>query len=187
VPLITHRALARISEVGGIERSIRRDDPLSAHYSYVNYSYYAIRLMHVLHGVYCPYPKWMGRSLRDLEPDGPALWAALLAGFRVKEIGDYRSAVHRSYTILLKRLQTIYAVDVDAEAAPEPLVLLELPGIDLLFDRIRQAMPDEFKTLPTYIQPPAYWGMLFDYGGYDIDFKTLLAATQSVTGDGTSY
>ena len=180
-PFIVVRALERLSEVGGIERSIRRNDRLSANFYFTQFCYYSIRLLHLLNGRYCPYHKWMGRSVCGLKPNGQLLYDLLCEGHRSPNLETYRSVILKAWDVLSETIRSEYPGAVDGAVPGNPLNLLELPGLDHLHSVCRKAIPDELAQIPLCVQPPSYWGLLFDYTGYEVGFSELLTQHLNAT------
>ncbi len=172
-PLLVHRALERLSEVGGIERSIQREDIISASFYFGQFCYFAIRLLHLLNRKYCPYPKWMGRSVRELGSDGQQVYELLCDGFSSTEPGAYREAILDAWGVLRRAFRARFPSPKEAPDESTALHLLHLPGIDDMADVCEAAIPHQL-AVPFHVQPPAYWGQLFDYTGYDVCFSKLL-------------
>jgi hypothetical protein len=182
---LIYRALDRISEVGGIERSILRNDWFTTKFYFMNYSYFAIRIMHLLERVYCPYRKWMMRSLREIGGECAVVADRLLSERKVFKIHEYRHIVLDRYQIIRKQMIDGNLYSVSENEKSESLKLLHLPGLEEMMLTVKEALPESLQKIPSHVQPPAFWGQLFDYTGYGVEFKKVLADNLDIVNYGT--
>ena len=175
VPLLSLRALQRLSEVSGIPRSIRRSDTISTNFYFAQFSYFAIHFYHLLHRKYCPYPKLMAASVRNIGPEGSRLDQVLAIAVVSNELHSYRDCVLAAWDIIRSAFEANISRLTPSSADHDNLHLLHLPGLEEMVATCNGLVPPEFTSIPPYVQPPSYWGHLFDYSGFGVSFPELLS------------
>ncbi|MCD4653650.1 DUF4037 domain-containing protein, partial [bacterium] len=70
---LLHQGFVRLSEVSAIERAILRSDFIGIELYRAWFIYFVIKILHLQNRRYCPYRKWMGRSLEQLSESGRIL------------------------------------------------------------------------------------------------------------------
>jgi hypothetical protein len=163
----------RLSECAGAERSIQRDDRLALH-AYTSYfTLFAIKAAHLIERRYCPYHKWMARSLQDLKPFGTEVHGTLLAMINAPTPDATREAM----LVVLQQLGTRITDDLGVPppqiGATNGLTLLAFDW-DAVIHPLSVQIPATLRHLTPLISPAGYIGQIFDYSGYGSTYRELL-------------
>lgn len=166
-------AFVRLSECAGAERCIQRGDRLALHAYTAYFTLFAIKAAHLIERRYCPYHKWMARSLLELGPFGAQIHGTLLAMINASTLDATRDA-------MLAVLQQLGTRITDELGTPPPQVGI-VDGLTLLaFDweavmhNLSERMPESLRRLSPLISPAGYLGQIFDYSGYGSTYRELL-------------
>lgn len=187
VPFLNLRALQRLSEVSGIARSISRSDIVSTNSYFAQFSYFAIHLFHLLHRKYCPYPKWMAASVREIGPEGARLEEILATAVLSSELSAYRDCVLAAWAIIRSAFNANISPLTQSSTNSTDLHLLHLPGLEEMVATCTALVAPELASIPPYVQPPSYWGHLFDYTGFGVSFPELLSEHLNQMGPRTGH
>jgi hypothetical protein len=167
--------LVRMSECAGAERAVRREDPVALAWYAGYFGYFAIRAGHLLARRYCPYHKWMARSLLSLGEPGRELHGLVARLLGEREPGACRDG----FLAVLGHLGDRIAKGL---GVPAPKMTDPDGGVFLPFDwqavmrPLSERLPEELKSLSPLVSPPGYLGHVFDFTGYDAGYEDLLAA-----------
>jgi len=172
----------RMSESAGIERAIRRNDAVATSY-YTNwFSYFAIRACHLLENRYCPYHKWMGRSLERTGEFGRLMHDLVLALLSARTGDATRGAMLAILHRLSARVLHELGLPASEATSPDSLILLDFDWESVL-KPLKERLPVELKALSPLVSPPAYAGMLFDYSGFDATYRQVMEDNVRLTAD----
>ncbi|HRW10130.1 MAG TPA: DUF4037 domain-containing protein, partial [Caldilineaceae bacterium] len=171
---LLRQGVVRLSEVGAIERTIRRGDYIATALYRAWFVYFAVKFLHLQQRRYCPYRKWMGRSLTQLGAEGQLLSAKLETLVRTSDL----DAVSAEITGILRFLGDLMLQELgeaDYSLSVESDLCLTNFHWDILLAALDRQIPEELKELSPLITPVTFWGDLFDFAGLGGDFATLLA------------
>jgi hypothetical protein len=163
----------RMSECAAIERAIRREDWLGIHHYVSYFILFAIKTAHLIQKRYCPYHKWMGRSLQELGRLGAVLHARIQTLVSAHTPPAVREAMLAVLVELGTQVTTELRVPVPALARADGLALLGFDW-DAVLRPLSREMPRELRDLSPLISPPSYLGLVFDYTGYGGTYEKLL-------------
>lgn len=166
-------AFTRLSECAGAERSIRRDDRLALHAYTAYFTLFAIKAAHLIERRYCPYHKWMARSLQDLKPFGTQVHDTLLAMINAPTPDATRDAMLAVLQQLGTRITDELGVPPPRVGATDGLTLLAFDW-DAVIRPVSEQIPDALRHLSPLISPAGYIGQIFDYSGYGSTYRELL-------------
>lgn len=173
---LLYQGFARLSEVGAIERTIRRGDIIATSLYQAFFVYFAIKVFHLFHRRYCPYRKWMGRSLQTMGEDGRHLHQMLETMLTTADLAATRTGVITILHFLSELI--LHELAITPMAAPPSHKPLHLINFD--WDRIRMALkaslPNELLRLSPVVTPQTMWGLLFDMEGLGSDYRATLQA-----------
>ena len=170
---LLHQGFVRLSEVGAIERAILRGDSIGMDLYRTWFVYFAIKILHLQQRRYCPYRKWMGKNLEQLNEEGRILKAKIETLIGTVNMAQIRNAVMDILTFLggliLKEL---------GDAGSNLTVTSDLFLINYDWDKILEALsqqiPTALKELSPLVSPVAFWGQLFDFRGLGGDYSAVL-------------
>lgn len=174
---LLRQGFVRLSEVGAIARTIRRGDHIATALYRAWFVYFAVKLLHLQQRRYCPYRKWMGRSLAQLGEEGQILKVKLETLVCTSDLNvvsaEVMSILQFLGNLILQELgETNYCLSVKSD-----LVLTNF-NWDIVLATLNRQIPEELKELSPLVAPVRFWGELFDFTGLGGDFATLL--TQNV-------
>jgi hypothetical protein len=170
---LLHVCFARMSETAGVERCIRRGDWIAAHHYMSYFTYFAIRAAHLLAKRFCPYHKWMARSLQELGMEGVALHARIQDMVRATSLPDIREAMLMVLYELGSRTMSEVGLPPPKTGPSDGFVLLGFDW-DTILGALSRKMPKELRDMSPVISPPSYLGPIFDYTGHGATYKQLL-------------
>lgn len=178
-PAVRHFLLricfARMSEVAGVERSIRRGDWIATNHCVAFFVHFAIRAAHLLARCYCPYHKWMAHSLRQIGPWEAALHQRLERLVRTRSLSSVRDEMLHVLTDLGTRVTEELESRPPGVPVDDDMVLLPFEWAAVL-GPLSDRIPDSLRRLSPLVSPSSYFGSIFDYSGYGGTFRDLLKA-----------
>ncbi|UCG43063.1 MAG: DUF4037 domain-containing protein [candidate division WOR-3 bacterium] len=168
-------AFVRMSECAGAERAVRRKDLVALRLYAGHFSYFAIKAAHLLERRYCPYHKWMARSLQGLGETGRKMHELVAALLSAATPEAARTGFLDVLELLGARVTDELGVSRPGPHDPEGGVFL---GFDwsAVTGPLKDRLPEELKDLSPVISPPRFLGFVFDYTGYDARYEDMLAA-----------
>jgi hypothetical protein len=172
---LLYQTFTRLSETAGVERALQRGEWLTVRLYASYFAYFAIKAAHLLVRRYCPYQKWMARSLRELGQAGFQMhdWILALLSASTPE------AVREGFLQILSELGTQVADDLGVPRSqlrqPGGLVLLGYDW-DAVLRPLADRIPEALCDLLPLVSLPSYLGQIFDYTGYGGTYEELLAA-----------
>ncbi len=173
---LLYQGFTRLSEVGAIERTIQRSDVIATELYRAFFVYFAIKVLHLYRRRYCPYRKWMGRSLQTLGDDGRRLHQLLQAMLTTVDLPATHTGVNNVLTFLSDLM--VHELTLNPADAPPSHMHLHLINFD--WDRILTALkarlPDELLHLSPVVTPQSMWGITFDMDGLGSDYRSTLQA-----------
>ncbi|MCB0106898.1 MAG: DUF4037 domain-containing protein, partial [Caldilineaceae bacterium] len=171
---LLRQGFVRLSEVGAIERTVRRGDYIATALYRAWFVYFAVKFLHLQQRRYCPYRKWMGRSLTQLGAEGQLLNAKLEALVRTSDLNAVSAEITGSLRFLGQLILQELGETEDGLSVESDLCLTNFHW-DLLLAALDRQIPEEMKALSPLITPVTFWGDLFDFAGLGGDYATLLA------------
>jgi hypothetical protein len=166
-------AFMRLSECAGAERCIQRGDRLALHAHNAYFTFFAIKTTHLIERRYCPYHKWMARSLLDLEPFGTEVHRTLLVLTNAPTLDAIRDAMLAVLQLLGTRITDELGLPPPRVGATDGLRLLAFDW-DAVIHPLSDRIPDTLRHLSPLISPAGYSGQIFDYSGYGSTYRELL-------------
>lgn len=166
-------AFMRLSECAGAERCIQRGDRLALHAYTAYFTFFAIKTAHLIERRYCPYHKWMARSLLDLEPLGTEVHRTLLVLTNAPTLDAIRDAMLAVLQLLGTRITDELGLPPPRVGATDGLRLLAFDW-DAVIRPLSVRIPDALRHLSPLISPAGYSGQIFDYSGYGSTYRELL-------------
>lgn len=172
---LLYQGFIRLSEVGALERLITRHDYIAMELYRAFFIYFAIKVLHLYKRKYCPYRKWMGKSLEQLGQAGGCLKAQIEALVRTTALDQIKSNVNE----ILVYLATLLLTELDC--SPESLLISQdLHLLNFDWDRVLTALkaqlPADLQALSPLITPLPFWGLLFDISGLGGNYESVLQA-----------
>lgn len=171
---LLRQGFVRLSEVGAIERTIRREDYIATALYRAWFVYFAVKVLHLQQRRYCPYRKWMGRSLMQLGAEGQLLKTQLEALVCTADLNTVRAEVTHILrflgNLILQELgETDYCLSIESD-----LILTNF-NWDIILAALNRQIPEALTALSPLVTPVTFWGELFDFTGLGGDFATLLS------------
>jgi hypothetical protein len=166
-------AFARLSECAGAERCIQRGDRLALHAYTAYFTLFAIKAAHLIGRRYCPYHKWMARSLQELKPFGAQVHGTLLAMINAPKPDATRDAMLAVLQQLGTHITDELGVPPPRVGATDGLRLLAFDW-DAVVPPLSEQIPEQLRHLSPLISPVGYIGQIFDYSGYGSTYRELL-------------
>jgi hypothetical protein len=164
----------RISEAEGIVRAARRGDWIAFDLYRTTLVYFAIKLFHLIHQRYCPYRKWMGRSLKSFGESGRRFYDLVECLVRAQHLGE---AIQLSKDIL-SQLGTLVLQGSQGKPDPSLWLTSDLNLLNFNYEKIYRALNPkisaELKKLPAFACPKSFWGLIFDMDGLGGSYETVL-------------
>lgn len=173
---LLYQGFVRLSEVGAIERTVRRGDPIATALYQAFFIYFAIKVLHLYKRRYCPYKKWMGHHLQYLGDEGRWLKQAIETMLTGSTLQQTREDVIAILTFLGGLV--LGELDLDAtelELRPDRLQLIPFAW-DPVLSALKAALPVALLELPPVITPQPWWGLLFDMEGLGSSYQATLEA-----------
>lgn len=157
----------RLSESAAIERAIRRKDQIATSLYQNQFIYFAIKSFHVIKRKYCPYRKWMGRNLLELENG--------------EQMHNLVSELITTNSLKVKRNISIQILQFLAEEANisitkktnSKIVEIDFPWSEVITELKNRVSPFLLQ-LPMFVSPRRFWGMNFDIEGWGGDTQSFL-------------
>lgn len=173
---LLYQGFTRLSEVGAIERTIQRGDTIAAELYRAFFIYFAIKVFHLYQRRYCPYHKWMGRSLQALDAHGRQLHQRLSSMITAADLPEARTSIITILTFLSDLiLQELGGASVNVPPSHERLHLIDFDW-ERILTALKTALPDDLKRLSPVVTPQRMWGLIFDMDGFGSDYRATLQA-----------
>lgn len=157
---------SRLSEVGGIERAIRRQDIIATDMYRTFFSYFIIKTLHLYKGKYCPYCKWMGKNLETLGEEGKYLETKLNMLIKTSNFNEIRVFVKEILFYVSNLILNSLNVPLVNSDFKEKLTLLDYDW-DMILNVLQTKLSDDLKSLYPHVSPLNYWGLMYDVTGFD--------------------
>lgn len=162
---------SRLSEVGGIERSIIRKDFISVDMYRSYFVYFAIKTFHLYKNRFCPYRKWMGINLETLGCEGEELKSKIESLLSTSDYSKIRFGIKDILNFISKAIFTEMELSFNSNGK-EKLNLLDFDW-DYVFQFLNVRISKDLKDLGK-ISPLNYWGLIYDFSGYGMNQKEFL-------------
>lgn len=170
---LLYRSYVRLSEVGAIERTILRGDLISTDLYRALFIYFAVKAYHFYRRKYCPYKKWMARSLECMGSEGIALKAKIESLVEATDLDQIRDGVRSVLSFLTEPVLRELGIDDSALWIKEDLHLLNFDW-DRVLKGLRKRLTSELLRISRVVSPKSLWGMLFDMDGLGARFEQAL-------------
>ncbi|KQC12760.1 MAG: hypothetical protein APR63_10455 [Desulfuromonas sp. SDB] len=169
---LLHQSFVRLSEVCGIERSILRNDNIATDFYRSFFIYFSIKIVHLYKKRYCPYRKWMGKNLINLDEEGLKLKKKIDCLVKNNDLHKIRIKIKEISEFLMTLIFDELHYEFSNLGEDEELYLLNFS--DDIFNALKSEIPPELLNLSPVISPKSYWGMLFDLDGLGSSFRGTL-------------
>lgn len=169
------RCLVRLTEADGIIRAAKRNDTIATAFYRTWFAFFAIRVLHLCVGAYCPYRKWMGRSLLRLGTRGASLHTRLESLLRASDSEEIESRCMDVLGFLAECICGELGLGAFDPRIDRELHLLPF-NWDGVLTPLTARVPAELSRLAQTAGPPSTWGLMFDIGGFGDDVEAFLQA-----------
>jgi len=170
---LIYKGFVRISESDGIVRNIIREDYIAINLYQSFFVYFIIKTFHLLKKQYCPYRKWMGRSLKNLGESGIIFQRKVEKLVKTTNLKEIKKLIIDCMTYLSKCIFKELNVKRDDFWIETELNLLNF-NYELMFKEINKKIPYSLKKLNPVISQKSFWGILFSMDGLGMDFEETL-------------
>jgi len=170
---------SRLSEVGGIERSIRRGDIVSIDMYRSCFVYFIIKAFHLYKNRFCPYRKWMGLNLETMGNEGKELKSKIESLLSTNDYSKIKSEIKNILNFVSKIIFAEMGLSFNPKGK-ENLNLLDFDW-DYVLQTIKDSIPKDLMNLNN-ISPLNYWGLIYDLSGFGMNQKKFLKENSEFIG-----